>query len=97
MTEEQRRQADHYRDLQAGTLLDYDVYWIDLNQINRQYQPTSDSSSVTILPDFRRLYRASEAFGVMDLTIPSFIDWAKLLVRKKYIRNKYKHFAFIAT
>ena len=48
-------------------LLDYDAYWADLEEANKN--PTE-------IPEFKKHYSASEAYGMKDLSIA---EWDKLL------------------
>ncbi|KAJ1914170.1 Endopolyphosphatase [Mycoemilia scoparia] len=123
----QKIRAKHYAELPLGTLLDYDVYWMDLDKINTIYHGhphdfgttatitnggSNDGDSMSALiapqrpyestlddfqpPDFCRLYRASEAFDIMDLTVDSYLQWAKSILKEKDVRRMFKRYAFMA-
>ncbi|KAJ1915160.1 Endopolyphosphatase [Mycoemilia scoparia] len=114
LSKDQRLRTNHYLRLPQGTILDYDVYWIDLKRVNRKFKdlklPASPSSNNNNkhddddgdsddikMPDFRKLYRASDAYNLPDLTVPSYLKWAKSLLDKKHVRQMYKQFAFMYT
>ncbi|KAJ2716565.1 Endopolyphosphatase [Coemansia spiralis] len=76
-----------WRLLPTGTLLDYDVYWADLPKLNRV--------SGTVAAFFTRLYRCSAVYGLPDLSVDSYLEWARRLVASKQLRKRFRSLTFL--
>ncbi|KAJ2296069.1 hypothetical protein IWW55_005228, partial [Coemansia sp. RSA 2706] len=67
--------------LPRGTLLDYDVFTAPLAKLNKQ-------AAVDFSRFFGRLYRASEVYGIDDLSIDSYLKWAERLLSSNRAQNE---------
>ncbi|KAJ2820363.1 Endopolyphosphatase [Coemansia sp. 'formosensis'] len=76
-----------WRHLQPGTLLDYDVYTADLNAHNKR-APKADRF-------YERLYRVSEVYGIKDLSVDSYVRWARRLLTSKALRKRFRALTFL--
>ncbi|KAJ2762434.1 Endopolyphosphatase [Coemansia nantahalensis] len=76
-----------WRHLPRGTPLDYDVYWADLPKLNRAH---ADATAF-----FTRLYRCSAVYGLPDLSIDSYLEWARKLVVSKSLRKRFRSLTFL--
>ncbi|KAJ1945660.1 Endopolyphosphatase [Kickxella alabastrina] len=79
-----------WRDLPLGTLLDYDVFWANLDMLN-----TKGFSSVRAF--FAPLYRFSEVYGIDDLSIDSYFLWARKLLSSKSLRKRFRALTYLDT
>ncbi|KAI8318456.1 hypothetical protein GQ54DRAFT_300324 [Martensiomyces pterosporus] len=78
-----------WRDLPLGTLLDYDVYWANLDYLNK-LPVLSDVSKF-----FQPLYRFSSVYRIADLSIDSYIKWARKLLSSKLLRNRFRSLTYM--
>ncbi|KAJ2369616.1 Endopolyphosphatase [Coemansia sp. RSA 2610] len=76
--------------LPRGTLLDYDVFTAPLAKLNKQ-------AAVDFSRFFGRLYRASEVYGIDDLSIDSYLKWAERLLSSKSLRKKFRSLTYLGT
>ncbi|KAJ2522152.1 Endopolyphosphatase [Coemansia sp. RSA 2049] len=78
--------------LPSGTLLDYDVYWANIAQHNKQVE---SGSGVAKSEFFQRLYRFSSEYGLPDLSPDSYLKWARKLVESKKLRKRFRSLAYL--
>ncbi|KAJ1643798.1 Endopolyphosphatase [Coemansia erecta] len=78
------------RHLPLGTLLDYDVYWANLPEINKM-------KHVDIKGFFQRLYRFSAVYRIEDLSVDSYLQWARKLLENKALRKKFRALTYLNT
>ncbi|KAJ2103703.1 Endopolyphosphatase [Coemansia sp. S100] len=76
-----------WRRLAPGTLLDYDVYTADLYSHNKK-SPAVDRF-------YQRLYRFSEVYGINDLSVDSYVRWARRLLTSKSMRKRFRALTFL--
>ncbi|KAJ2744022.1 Endopolyphosphatase [Coemansia sp. BCRC 34301] len=76
-----------WRHLPAGTPLDYDVYTADLDKHNRKAPPPSSF--------FERLYRFSDVYAIDDLSVDSYVRWARHLLTSKSMRKRFRALTFL--
>ncbi|KAJ2034947.1 Endopolyphosphatase [Coemansia sp. RSA 2337] len=76
-----------WRHLAPGTLLDYDVYTADLYSHNKK-SPAVDRF-------YQRLYRFSEVYGINDLSVDSYVRWARRLLTSKSMRKRFRALTFL--
>ncbi|KAJ2457765.1 Endopolyphosphatase [Coemansia sp. RSA 2424] len=76
-----------WRHLPAGTLLDFDVYVADLYAHNKK------APNVSRL--FERLYRFSDTYGIDDLSVDSYVRWARRLLTSKTLRKRFRALTYL--
>ncbi|KAJ1943718.1 Endopolyphosphatase, partial [Linderina pennispora] len=77
-----------WQKLSLGTLLDYDVYWANLNKLNK---------AANIERFFAPLYRFSSVYRLNDLSVDSYIEWARKLVGSKSLRKRFRSLTYLNT
>ncbi|KAI9500568.1 Endopolyphosphatase [Coemansia spiralis] len=80
--------ASSWARLPLGTLLDYDVYWADLPKLNKH-------SARGFF--FQRLYRFSQVYQINDLSLDSYLEWAKKLLGSKKLRRRFRSLTCLDT
>ncbi|KAJ1882157.1 Endopolyphosphatase [Coemansia sp. RSA 486] len=83
-----RRQWKH---LPLGSLLDYDVYWANLPELNKLGKRVETSEF------FQLLYRFSTVYRVGDLSVESYLHWARKLLEKKSLRKRFRALTYLNT
>ncbi|KAJ2776395.1 Endopolyphosphatase [Coemansia interrupta] len=74
--------------LPPGTLIDYDVYWANLPALNRE-------GSVDAAQFFQRLYRFSSVYRIADLSVDSYLRWARKLLSSKTLRKRFRSLTYL--
>ncbi|KAJ2896282.1 Endopolyphosphatase, partial [Coemansia aciculifera] len=73
--------------LAPGTLLDYDVYTADLHKRNKE--------EGGVKKFYEPLYRFSHVYGIGDLSVDSYVRWAKRLLTSKALRKRFRSLTFL--
>ncbi|KAJ2463737.1 Endopolyphosphatase [Coemansia sp. RSA 2322] len=76
--------------LPAGTLLDYDVYTANLYAHNA-------GAPRNVADFFQRLYRFSDAYAINDLSLESYVKWARKLLTSRALRKRFRALTFLDT
>ncbi|KAJ2718769.1 Endopolyphosphatase [Coemansia sp. Benny D115] len=79
-----------WKNLALGTLLDYDVYWANLPELNKKVPEK-------LAEFFQPLYRFSSAYKVPDLSVDSYLRWAQKLVSSKSLRKRFRSLTYLDT
>ncbi|KAJ1812463.1 hypothetical protein LPJ56_003856, partial [Coemansia sp. RSA 2599] len=86
-----RAPSRDWKHLALGTLLDYDVYWANLPELNKL------GKDVDIAGFFQILYRFSSVYRIGDLSVESHLHWARKLLEKKSLRKKFRALTYLDT
>ncbi|KAJ1718962.1 Endopolyphosphatase [Coemansia erecta] len=74
--------------LPPGTLIDYDVYWANLPELNRL-------KDVDMAGFFQPLYRFSSVYRIADLSVDSYLRWARKLLSSKSLRKRFRSLTYL--